>query len=109
MKLMRCPLNGRRNISEFRYGGEVVPHPDASACTDAQWADYVFMEENSAGMVREWWCHVASGYWFIAERNTVTDEIERTYPSEELSGAELSRTEQQADDKGERQNRERQK
>jgi len=86
-----------------------VPHPDASACTDAQWADYVFMEENSAGMVREWWCHVASGYWFIAERNTVTDEIERTYPSEELSGAELSRTEQQADDKGEQQNREHQK
>ena len=105
MKLMRCPLNGLRNISEFRHGGEVVPHPDASACSDAQWADYVFMEENTAGVVREWWCHVASGYWFIAERNTVTDEIERTYASEELSkaelsGAELSKSDQQADEQG---------
>lgn len=84
MKLLRCPLNGLRNISEFRHGGEVMPHPDASECTDAQWADFVFMAENPAGMVREWWCHVASAYWFIAERNTVTDEIERTYPPEEL-------------------------
>ena len=84
MKLMRCPLNGLRNISEFRHGGEVMPHPDASVCSDAQWADFVFMAENPAGVVREWWCHVASGYWFIAERNTVTDEIERTYPVEEL-------------------------
>ena len=86
MKLMRCPLNGWKNISEFRHGGEVVPEPDASTCTDAQWADFVFMPENPAGVVREWWCHVASAYWFIAERNTVSDEIERTYPSEELFG-----------------------
>ncbi len=84
MKRMRCPLNGVRNISEFRYGGEAVPHPDASACTDAQWADFVFMPENPAGLVREWWCHVASSYWFIAERNNVRDEIERTYPVEDL-------------------------
>lgn len=90
MKLMRCPLNGLRNISEFRHGGEVVPQPDASECSDAEWADYVFMEENRAGVVREWWCHVASGYWFIAERNTVTDEIERTYACGELPKAELS-------------------
>ncbi len=84
----------------------MLPHPDASACTDAQWADYVFMSENQAGVVREWWCHVASGYWFIAERNTVTDEIERTYPSEEWFGAELSKAEPQADEQGNRRNRE---
>ena len=35
-------------------------------------------------MVREWWYHAPTSYWFIAERNTVTDEILRTYPSEGL-------------------------
>ena len=27
---------------------------------------------------------MASSYWFIAERNTVTDEIIRTYPAGEI-------------------------
>ena len=42
------------------------------------------MSNNSAGVVREWWCHTATSYWFIAERNTVTDEILRTYPASEV-------------------------
>ena len=35
----------------------------------------MFLENNAAGVIREWWCHVPTTYWFIAERNTVTDEI----------------------------------
>jgi sarcosine oxidase subunit delta len=35
-------------------------------------------------LVREWWCHVPTSFWFIAERNTVTDEIVKTYPATEL-------------------------
>lgn len=27
MKIMICPLNGPRNISEFTYGGEFKPMP----------------------------------------------------------------------------------
>lgn len=84
MKIMTCPLNGPRNISEFIWGGEVKPHPDPHRCTDAEWADYVYSESNPDGMVREWWCHVPSMYWFIAERNTVTDEVLRTYPPGQL-------------------------
>ncbi len=34
--------------------------------------------------MREWWCHVPTSFWFIAERNTVTDEIIRTYPASEV-------------------------
>ena len=86
MKIMPCPLNGPRNISEFVYGGEVVIEPDPEACTRAEWADYVFLERNRAGVVREWWLHVATAYWFIAERDTVTDEIVRTYPADEVFG-----------------------
>ena len=84
MKLLCCPLNGPRNISEFACGGEVVAEPDARACDDRAWADFVFNENNTAGVVREWWLHVATAYWFIAERDTRTDKILRTYPASEL-------------------------
>ena len=84
MKIMTCPLNGTRNISEFAWGGEVKTMPDPLACSDDEWAEYVFLENNTAGVVREWWCHLPTSYWFIAERNTLTDEIIRTYPSTEL-------------------------
>jgi len=84
MKLMRCPLNGERNISEFVYGGEVAAMPDPKGCSDAEWADYLFGRDNARGLVREWWCHAATTYWFIAERDTATDEIVRTYPPDEV-------------------------
>ncbi len=84
MKIMRCPLNGFRNISEFVCGGEVTEMPMAVSAQDVDWADYVFMENNTAGVVREWWLHTTSGYWFIAERNTTTDEIVSTYPSNQI-------------------------
>jgi len=93
MKIIHCPLNGPRNAQEFVCGGEVkFPPAESAAPSDAAdleentrgWVDYIFMEENRAGVVREWWCHVASGYWFIAERDTISDTFLRTYPSQEL-------------------------
>jgi sarcosine oxidase subunit delta len=81
---MYCPLNGPRNITEFQYGGEVRAMPDPGRCSDLEWARYLFEAANEAGVVREWWCHVATSYWFIAERDTATDEIVRTYPASEL-------------------------
>ena len=81
MKVMTCPLNGVRNISEFVYGGEVIDMPDPDNYNDREWADYLFMENNTRGVVREWWLHAStSSYWFIAERNTATNEIIKTYP-----------------------------
>ncbi len=84
MKQLLCPLNGLRNIQEFAHGGEVVDQPDPNRCSDGEWAEFVFMEDNKAGVVREWWCHVATAYWFIAERDTIKDEIIRTYDAGEI-------------------------
>ena len=84
MKLLKCPLNGERNISEFICGGEVRPLPDAATAGDAEWTDHLYPCESPPGPVREWWFHVPSGYWFIAERDTATDEILGTYPPEEV-------------------------
>lgn len=79
MKLMTCPINGQRPISEFFYGGELRPMPDPATTDDATWADYIFNQNNVPGLKQEWWCHTPSNTWFIAERHTLTDEIQRTY------------------------------
>ena len=83
MKIIDCPLNGPRNAQEFICGGELCLPPDETAGRGA-WADYIFFENNTAGLVREWWCHLPSSYWFIAERDTTTDTMLRTYPASEL-------------------------
>jgi sarcosine oxidase subunit delta len=79
MKVLSCPINGPRPVSEFAYAGEVRPMPDPATCTDAQWADYVFNRSGIPGIKKEWWYHVASVVWFIAERDTVHDQVLRTY------------------------------
>jgi sarcosine oxidase subunit delta len=84
MKIMHCPLNGPRNISEFTYGGELKPMPDPNDCSIAEWADYVFNSENRLGVVTEWWLHTPSNYWFLAERHTGSDEILRTFDPHEV-------------------------
>jgi len=86
MKIINCPLNGPRNAQEFICGGEVKQEPSQDAAID-DWADFVFLENNLKGVVHEWWCHVATSYWFIVTRNTETEEIIATCrPDEFLAG-----------------------
>ncbi len=84
---MPCPLNGPRNIAEFVYGGVVGTAPDPAIVDDRAWAEYLFIESNTRGVVREWWFHAPTAFWFIAERDTATDEILKTYPASELATA----------------------
>ena len=79
MKTLTCPINGPRPLQEFHFGGEVRPQPDPTQATTAQWADYVFNRAGEPGIKKEWWYHLASSVWFIAERDNVTDEILKTY------------------------------
>lgn len=90
MKIINCPLNGPRNAQEFICGGEVTTRPDPSTVDVAAWVDYVYLENNTRGVVKEWWCHVASAYWFIVERDTGTDEILRSYPATELDQKQVA-------------------
>lgn len=84
MKIIHCPLNGPRPLIEFVCGGEVRPAPDAHTCTDATWTDYLFARDSVPGVRREWWCHTPSGYWFIVERDTASDEFLATYDAARL-------------------------
>lgn len=79
MKIMTCPINGPRPVSEFFYWGEIREVPDPTRASDAGWADYVFNRNGAPGVKREWWYHVPSGVWFVAERDTVADRVVRTY------------------------------
>ena len=78
MNTLDCPLNGRRNISEFACLGEVKAAPGLDADTATR-ADYVFLERNPAGPVREWWIHIATNFVFVVDRDTRNDEILATY------------------------------
>ena len=91
-------MNGQRNISEFVYGGEVKDMPDPNQCSDREWAEYVFYSDNQVAVVREWWLHAPSSYWFIAERHTATDDIVNTYDPSVLFN---TRVDQVAQPKGE--------
>ncbi len=75
MKIMTCPLNGPRPVSEFVYGGEVRHSPDADTCSDAEWSNYVFNRSGSPGIKYEWWCHV--GVRFLVHRTARHDPRHR--------------------------------
>jgi sarcosine oxidase subunit delta len=86
MKIMTCPVNGPRAVTEFVYWGEVREMPDPDSVSDDAWADYVFNRNGAPGVKTEWWCHTPSNTWFIAERDTERDVVLRTYlPGEKLS------------------------
>ena len=78
MKLLTCPVNGMRPISEFVCWGEVRPEP-AATCSDEEWADYVFNRNGAPGTKTEWWCHTPSNTWFLAMRDTEADHVSRTW------------------------------
>lgn len=82
MELVPCPLNGLRPQSEFVYGGEVRP-PPPQGVDDAAWSAWVFHRSGVPGIKREWWYHVPSGFWFIAERDTATGRFLASWPAAE--------------------------
>jgi sarcosine oxidase subunit delta len=54
---------------------------------DAVWARHVYNRLGVPGQRREWWYHQPSGYWFIAERDTLTGEFLRSYDASILAVA----------------------
>ncbi|MER8433156.1 sarcosine oxidase subunit delta [Mesorhizobium caraganae] len=86
MKIMTCPMNGPRNIDEFQSFGPVRDELDPELTADADWSRHLFRAENRRGVVVEWWRHVPSNYFFLAERDLVSNEIIRTFDASQRSG-----------------------
>ena len=78
--LLPCPNCGPRDVNEFAYAGEVTQRPRRSP-SPRELASYVYFRRNVAGLQREWWYHrFGCELWFLAERDTRTNEVRRTEP-----------------------------
>ena len=73
--MIHCPVCGKRDGYEFRYGGEERgPRPMEDELTPESWYNYVHGCDNLAAVVTEWWCHRdGCGVWFTIRRNTKTN------------------------------------
>jgi sarcosine oxidase subunit delta len=83
MLLIPCPFCGPRAETEFSYGNEAhIARPKKpESISDEEWADYVFMRNNTQGVFLERWVHAhGCRRWFNVARNTVTYEILAVYP-----------------------------
>ena len=85
---MSCPNCGGREVTDFGYGGEVVQRPRRRP-SFRELNDYNYFRRNVAGVQREWWFH-RSGCreWFIAERDTRTNEVLFTARPSEVDGGQ---------------------
>ena len=73
--LLPCPNCGPRPVDEYAYSGEVTRRPTGEP-TLRDLAEYVYFRDNVAGPQQEWWQHrVGCGEWFLAERDTRTNEV----------------------------------
>ena len=73
--LLTCPNCGVREVTDFGFGGEAAPRPRQKP-EPRELNRYVYFRRNVAGRQREWWVH-RSGcrQWFLAERDTRTNEV----------------------------------
>jgi len=77
---LTCPICGKRNGYEFRYGGvDKGPKPRLEDMPPDKWCRYVHLNRCVAGVQTEWWCHKdGCGVWFKTARDTTTNlEIEQ--------------------------------
>jgi heterotetrameric sarcosine oxidase delta subunit len=73
--LLPCPNCGPRDVNEFSCAGEVTVRPKSSPSL-RELTSYVYFRRNVAGVQREWWVHRSGcGEWFIAERDTRTNDV----------------------------------
>jgi sarcosine oxidase subunit delta len=76
--LLTCPNCGVREVTDFGYGGEIASRPKGRP-SFRELNAYNYFRRNVAGVQREWWFH-RSGCraWFVAERDTRTNEVHWT-------------------------------
>jgi len=82
--LVPCPNCGPRSAYEFRFGGELRSRPQPAA-SDSEWVNYVYTRTNMNGVQQEWWYHRdGCGKWFVAERDTTSNLVNKSYWIEEI-------------------------
>jgi sarcosine oxidase subunit delta len=82
--LVTCPNCGPREVEELRCAGEVTSRPTHEPSV-RELNEYVYFRGNVAGVQREWWFCRTCEEWFLAERNTVTNDVSRTWHPETIA------------------------
>ena len=79
--------------AEFRCAGEVTRRPTQTP-TLRELTTYIYFRDNVAGVHTEWWYHRhGCELWFLAERDTRTNDVVRTWlPEAPRPSAEVSAT-----------------
>ncbi len=78
--LLECPAcaNGPRPVEEFHCAGEVTSRPTSTPSL-RELTTYIYFRRNVAGPHREWWFCRACETWFLAERDTRTNDVVRAF------------------------------
>jgi heterotetrameric sarcosine oxidase delta subunit len=85
--LLSCPHCGPRPVDEFTCSGEVTVRPKGSPSL-RELTGYLYFKRNAAGPQEEWWCHRhGCEAWFLADRDTRTNEVARTWVPEPAGAA----------------------
>lgn len=81
--VLTCPYCGDREVTDFAFGGELTKRPTERP-TLAELGAYNYLRRNVAGRQVEWWYH-RSGCraWFLAERDTRSNEVSWTASPQE--------------------------
>lgn len=77
MQIFTCPFCGPRAETEFHFAAEAGkrrPEP-APQVSDAEWAEYLYLQDAPRGPAREVWVHLTCGEFFVMTRDTVTREV----------------------------------
>ena len=82
--LVTCPNCGPREVQELRCAGETTKRP-TSTPTVRELNEYIYFRRNVWGTQREWWFCRTCEDWFMAERHTYTNEVEKTWHPEQSS------------------------
>ncbi|TGQ34218.1 sarcosine oxidase subunit delta [Mesorhizobium sp. M00.F.Ca.ET.216.01.1.1] len=77
-----CPFCGERELGEFTYLGDAKPVRPAASASEDEVFDYVYLRDNVAGQMSEYWYHGGGcRAWLKVTRNTLTHEISAVEPA----------------------------
>ncbi len=85
-----CPFCGERDSGEFTYLGDAAPRrptwsaetPEIASGVEDAFHEYVYLRDNPAGEMREYWYHGGGcRAWLVARRDTLTHEFRSVEPA----------------------------
>ena len=97
---LTCPHCGERDHAEFTYRGDAAPQRpalrqrgrDDALSADAAMIDYVYLRDNTNGVIRELWQHSGGcRAWIKVDRDVTSHAVEGAMPARDVAQREAFR------------------